>query len=420
MRRADRAVEHNAGYLVSVERDWEAARPILEANLRADTKSPFQSIQVLDSWYRAMAIRSDLEPLIVSAFEPHTKALALSLPLVRRNGGSVRTISFADEGLIDYNAPILGDGAPQTPESSARLWQSIIASLPPADLIDFRKMPTAVGARANPLALLSTLPSALNGNVVHAGENYQEHVRATLRRQVRKELERSWRVFSRHPDAYFRVVDDIDQRRTVLAAIESQQPVRMRHAGNQYELGRPEAADFYRRLVEGDPSGTFVVVTALVAADQIVAALMGLRNGDSFTMIRISSTTSPEWTNCSPGRLVIERTMAHLHALGVRSFDFSIGNYDYKRRFGVQPSDLVDLLKPLTPLGMLSAAAAHGRTWLRRHPALHAMLQSLRGVFSTNGPKFADDGNEVGFAPAGGAVPPSLRPGTQENATASR
>ena len=53
-------------------------------------------------------------------------------------------------------------------------------------------------------------------------------------------------------------------------------------------------------------------------------------------MIRISNA-GEKWSNCSPGRLIIERTMAALHQDGVREFDFSIGNYAYKRRFGVAP-----------------------------------------------------------------------------------
>lgn len=49
-------------------------------------------------------------------------------------------------------------------------------------------------------------------------------------------------------------------------------------------------------------------------------------------MIRISNGGA-RWSKCSPGRLIIERTMAALHQDGVREFDFSIGNYAYKRRF---------------------------------------------------------------------------------------
>ncbi|MGC4074061.1 MAG: GNAT family N-acetyltransferase [Nibricoccus sp.] len=55
---------------------------------------------------------------------------------------------------------------------------------------------------------------------------------------------------------------------------------------------------------------------------------------DTYIMVKISNA-GEKWSNCSPGRLIIERTMAALHKDGVRKFDFSIGNYPYKRRFGV-------------------------------------------------------------------------------------
>ena len=41
-------------------------------------------------------------------------------------------------------------------------------------------------------------------------------------------------------------------------------------------------------------------------------------------MVRISNA-GDKWSNCSPGRLIIERTMAALHRDGVREFDFSFG-----------------------------------------------------------------------------------------------
>ena len=79
----------------------------------------------------------------------------------------------------------------------------------------------------------------------------------------------------------------------------------------------------------------YAVVTALTVGDEIVATLLGIRDGARYVMIRISNA-GEKWSNCSPGRLIIERTMAALHKDGVREFDFSVGNYAYKRRFGVR------------------------------------------------------------------------------------
>ena len=70
-----------------------------------------------------------------------------------------------------------------------------------ADLIRLRKVPADLDGKPNPLALLNAAgPCLLNGNLVTTGEDYDAW-RYTLEKTVRKELERSWRVFTRDPAA---------------------------------------------------------------------------------------------------------------------------------------------------------------------------------------------------------------------------
>ena len=127
------------------------------------------------------------------------------------------------------------------------------------------------------------------------------------------------------------------------------------------------------------PTYAVVLIGSLMAGQQVIAALVGLRSSASFTMIRISSVVDPAWTNCSPGRLVIARMMAALREQGICTFDFSLGNDDYKRRFGVQSVPLVDLVRPLSPLGLLDAATAYGKSRLRRHPNAERIVRHLLG-----------------------------------------
>jgi len=93
-----------------------------------------------------------------------------------------------------------------------------------------------------------------------------------------------------------------------------------------------------------------------------------------------NSNAGEKWSNCSPGRLIIERTMAALHQDGVRSFDFSIGNYAYKRRFGVAPLRLVDITAALSWRGIPSALRDRAVCVLRRRfPRLIARLARALG-----------------------------------------
>ena len=118
-------------------------------------------------------------------------------------------------------------------------------------------------------------------------------------------------------------------------------------------------------------------MTALATHDEVVATLFGVRTGSRYIMIRISHA-GEKWSACSPGRLIIDRTIEALHKDGVREFDFSIGNYSYKRRFKPQRTPLVDLSAPLSWRGQPYALRDRAVLALRHYPELTARLkQSL-------------------------------------------
>ncbi len=237
-------------------------------------------------------------------------------------------------------------------------------------------MPASFPDGPNPLALLrGACPCPLNGNEVRTGDDWEAYHRS-LAKTVRKELERSWRVFRREPETDFHLVTDGGRAQEVLAVMARQQEARLRGLGADYRLDEAEFDAFYRRLVARGLDGGYAVVSTLMAGGEIVASLLGIRSAGTYVMIRISHA-GEAWSHCSPGRLVIDKTMEALHREGCRSFDFSIGDYDYKRRFGVEPLPLVDLVAPLGWRGWKGAARARLVSVLRRFPALD---RRVRGV----------------------------------------
>jgi CelD/BcsL family acetyltransferase involved in cellulose biosynthesis len=195
---------------------------------------------------------------------------------------------------------------------------------------------------------------------------------------VRKDLKRSWRVFARNPAAAFRIAADADEALQILAITEVQQSARMASLGLNFTLGDENCTAFYRGLVrEGIGSG-YAVVSSLTAGQEVVATLLGVRTGARYVMIR-SSNAGGEWSNCSPGRLIIAHTMAALHKDGVREFDFSIGNYAYKRRFGAKRVPLVDLSIALSWRGWPYVLRDRAVRELRRYPGLYSRLKRVLG-----------------------------------------
>jgi CelD/BcsL family acetyltransferase involved in cellulose biosynthesis len=374
-----RAGFRTSGFRVEFTRDWKRARARWAD---AADATPFQNWQWLEAWYGAFSNVDHVEPLIAIVSDATTGEQAVLLPLIRRRHNGVRIVEPADLDLTDYNAPLLGPAAPRDAKAARAMWKDLrgaLRRLPGgADLIRLRKMPVETGGRPNPLALLDGAgPCALNGNVVATGDDFDAW-RFTLERTVRKELERSWRVFTRDPAAAFKIVTDKDEALRVLSTMASQQGDRMQHLGLNFVLNDETYAAFYRNLVHDNVANGFAVLSALTVGDEVVATLLGIRQGSRYVMVRISNA-GDKWSNCSPGRLIIERTMAALHKDGVRQFDFSIGNYAYKRRFGVARIALVDFSAALSWRAIPYALRDRAARWLRGHPQLAERVKRAMG-----------------------------------------
>lgn len=371
-----RASSYAVGYRVDLVSDWTQAMARWGA---FDPPTLFQHPQWYASWYRAFASTEGVEPLIAVVSDATTGEHAALLPLIRHRQGNLSVIEFADLNLTDFNAPLLGPAAPRDALGAWQLWHDLQTALRgTADLIRLRKMPVKFGTRFNPLALLDGVgPAIVNGNVLSIGDDYNAW-RYELDRKVRKELGRSWRVFTREPSAAFSVAADTDAALDLLSVTEVQQGTRLEGLGLDYVLDHADCTAFYRDLVRGGTARGYAVMTALTTNDEVVATLLGIRTGSRYVMIRISNA-GEKWSACSPGRLIIDRTIAALHADGVREFEFSIGNYSYKRRFGPQRTPLVDVGAALSWRGQPQALRDRAVLALRRYPKLSAWLKQALG-----------------------------------------
>jgi CelD/BcsL family acetyltransferase involved in cellulose biosynthesis len=359
------------GFRIDFVDDWKVAA----ARWRSVGQgTAFQHPLWLEAWYGAFA---DTTPLIAIVTDNVTERQIALVPLIVRVSRGVRIVEFADLNVTDYNAPILGVGAALDATESRAMCQALVAAvrrLPGgADLIRLRKMPVNLDGGPNPLAVLGRAgSSSLNGNLIVTGDDFEAYRNSIKRMQ----LPRSWRVFNRHPGAAFRMVSSVDEASKIMDVMDAQQQARMQKLGLEFVLNDTRHAEFYRDLVRRGLSQGYAVVSALTCDEAVIATVLGLKQGDSFVFLRISNG-GRQWANCSPSRLIIERTMAALHAQGVRRFDLSIGNYPFKRRFGAAQLRLVDASIALTWRGNPYAWRDYAAQALRRHPRLAAAVNRL-------------------------------------------
>lgn len=329
-------------------------------------ETAFQHPLWFHAWYGAFT-ESPLIAIIGDAVSGRKLAL---VPLIRHVRHGVRIVEFADLNVTDYNTPILRPGVTFDLVEARAISRKLLSELRKVpggvDLVRLRKMPRKIARGTNPLASLGREgSSSLNGNIIETGNDFEAY-RSSIKRM---QMPRYWRVFSRHPGAAFRMIVSVDEAVKILDIMDAQQQARMQKLGLKFVLNDETHACFYRDLVRrGLPEG-YVVVTALICDEAVVATMLGIRQGDYFAILRISNA-GERWTHCSPSKLVVERTMAALHADGVRRFDLSVGNYAFKRRFGAVRLPLTDASIALSWRGVPYVLRDHTAQWLRRYPWL--------------------------------------------------
>jgi CelD/BcsL family acetyltransferase involved in cellulose biosynthesis len=338
--------------------------------------SPFQSDAVLAAWYATIGVGASLVPLVLEITLAGGLPLML-LPLVIERRAGLRVAAFADRGVVDNAAPLLAPAALTHPVAPETLLAAVRHAAPDVDVIALEKQPPILSGLANPLVgERRGTASRLSAHPIVFGESFAAYT-TNRTKHFRKEQQRIGRVFERHPGARFELVTDAGEARGVYAFMEEFQSARLDALGIAHALGRPEVSAFYREVIErGMPRGE-VAFGVLRGEDEIVAAVLALVEGERATLVRLAHRGGP-WANCSPGRLVVDRTLEALHGRGVRLIDLSIGDYHYKEGFGGDTIPLVETRLGVTLRGKVHVAALDLRRALGRSPAIARLRESFR------------------------------------------
>jgi len=368
----DRVSSSASGISVDFVRDWRRAA----LRLNAGHCTAFQHGYWLGAWYEAF---HGVAPLIAVISDATTGKEIAVVPMISHTRRGIRVVEFADLGVSDNNAPILASDATMDAATvratSAALVDALRALPDRFDVLRLKKMPAYIGGKPNPLVALGRVGScSLNGNLVLPGDDYASY-QASIKRM---QMPRCWRVFGRHAGARFEIATDVVRARELLDVMDIQQQARMQQLGSRFVLNDDSHAGFYREVARQGVAEGYAVVSALVCDEGVVATTLGVRYGATYFLLRIGHA-GRSWANCSPGLLVTERTMAALHAQGVRRFDLSIGNHDYKRRFGAEPVPLTDVSIALSWRGLPYVLRDHAAQGLRRHPKLAAFAARAMG-----------------------------------------
>lgn len=344
----------------------------IAAQLSGLEGSSFQNRFWLETWLSVFAADEAIQPLLAT-FTDESGRVVMALPLIRRRHRGMAVIEFSDLAVTDYAAPlILRDQAHLLP-AGRDLWLRLIDALPAADLLRFERLAPSAAGIANPFhSHRGARRSRVSGWALDMPERWEDCAKLASSSQ-RSKYGKFLRHLEQLPQSEMMTLREVPLALEALDALTRLQQVRLVEQGRAFHIDAPPYDTFYRRLVErGIPTGE-TLMCAIRNAGEWVAVNFAIRSGDELIYLRLGNLYG-DWAKHGPGVAATEHLMREAHRTGVRRFDFGMGDYEYKRRFGARELELKDLVLPLSLKGMPYAAAWHGRRWATENPWLRRLL----------------------------------------------
>lgn len=357
----------------------DEALAALDSVQRGLISTGFQSLNWLTVLYEELAPAKRAMPRVVVVTERNTGEVAMILPLVVKRKRTLRVARFADLGVSDYGGPILGLAPLKKRRTMRRVWRAARQALKDVDLIRLERMPAEIGGRPNPLvSRLGVAPAQHSGNLLTVEGEIADYLHGRGKK-YRKEVERCYRLWAEEGAPRFARAEAPDEIARAYAALEEQQSARHEGLGSKYDLDQPSYRAFYERLVmDGTDCGLGYIFT-LEAGGTIIATLFGIVHDGTFTLLRIANAGA-RYSHLSPGRLIIVEAMKYFVPRGVRRFDMGIGDYPFKRGFGVAQVPLYDLIVARDLAAVPRAIYHRWRGRLRKNERIRALVRRLRGA----------------------------------------
>lgn len=309
--------------------------------------TPFQSHGFTRLLIRQLVAKGTDAPVVALVRSQSDRPVALFVMMRSRRHGLRWLLTEARP--IDYCSPIL-DGS-LTMDDLQEIVRVVLAAVPGVDVLYCNRMPDRFEDGPNPFV---RLPNAARlrlsaWKLELTGRSAQDVVaarhasfRANLRRRTQKLAQAHRREFS------LAIGDQIDE--ADIAAFRELRATTTEEKGRVDILAQEEWSDIYLGLLKGEGGTCRGWLSKLTADGEPIAYLFGICQARC-VVATLPASRLGEWKLYSPGLQLFADTIEHFRAAGFDCFDLSIGDMDYKRRFGCEEVALYDALFPKTLAG---------------------------------------------------------------------
>jgi CelD/BcsL family acetyltransferase involved in cellulose biosynthesis/predicted ATP-grasp superfamily ATP-dependent carboligase len=346
--------------LAAVESEWRRFERIAEC-------TAFQTFDWLSTWQRNVGEREHARPVIAIA-RFADGGIAFLLPLCIMPGRSAKRLCWLGQELCDYNAPLLARDFSQrvTPDRFLAAWRELQAQMQCEpllrhDWIEFEKMPQMIGGQVNPFTYLGVTANPSGVHLTHLGNNWETFYQTKRSSATRRRDRAKRRHMSEFGDIRFQTAADVGDARRTLETLMDQKSRALARRGIADIFARPGHREFYLDLASNPKTRHLVHISRVEIGEVCAATNLGIVFGDCYYHV-LASFADAEVAHYGPGALHLRELMAYAISVGLKRFDFTIGDEPYKLEWSDTDLKLYDYTATATWRGL----PAHGSSAVRR------------------------------------------------------
>lgn len=357
----------------AAESDWREIERIGECFV-------FQSFDWASNWFRFIGRRKNLKPCITLLRTAQGEPVLL-LPLAIEERVTRRALVWIGGTLSDYLCPILGPGWEKSEYSTdfAATWQSIRELLPDHDLISFDKQPAMLGESPNPFASLHNRLHPSEAHYAFLGASLDQYLRQRRSPRSLQTHRRKERRLAENGELEFVIARSDEGISAYLDTLFEQKRHSYRDLGVADVLSEPGCTDFIRYMTSRYPDT--IRLFALKLEGTTLSVLWGATFRNRFYHL-FPSYARDRNSVYSPGNILLIRVFRWCIENGVDTYDFTVGDEEYKRHWCEHDLTLYDHVDPVTARGVPSALglSAHAslKRLIKKSPRMTAFARQLR------------------------------------------
>ena len=350
--------------LAVVEAEWRRFEIVADC-------TAFQTFDWLATWHRHIGERAGVRPVIaVGRFGDGEIAFMMPLCVVPERWA--RRLCWLGQDLCDYNAPLLARDFSQRvpPHRFLAAWQELLAQMQCEpllrhDWIEFEKMPQKVGAQINPFTYLGVTSNASSTHLTGLSDDWEKFYHAKRSSATRRRDRAKRRHMSEYGDIRFVNAVDADDARRTLETLMEQKSWSLARKGIADIFAPPGHREFYLDLASNPKTRHLVHISRVEIGPVCAAANLGIVFGDCYYHV-LASFVDTEVAHYGPGALHLRELMAHAINLGLKRFDFTIGDEPYKLDWSDIDLKLYDYTATVTWRGLPARWSSSVRRRIKR------------------------------------------------------